>query len=242
MPHSMPSPEVAALTYPDLNSRPKYRNFRHHPLIERTRLAVAFENVMISGLDIAEFDYASCRSIDSDLPPTFVYTYVEEELFLEDPFITALPVEGTVVTENEVYQRCRPSRRLAQVLDRHNIHNRTYFLLRRKDYVYGAVGFTRAEAFSREEIEYLSMVSPPLHQAFTKPVMDRFAADNLRLSSGELECLRMASMGLTTDEISIATGFQKNTINTYFQLASKKLYATNRSQAIAEALRRHLID
>ena len=72
--------------------------------------------------------------------------------------------------------------------------------------------------------------------------MDKYAADNLGLSSGELECLLMASMGLTTDEISFATGFQKNTINTYLQLASKELNVTNSSQAIAEALRRHLID
>ncbi|CAN7658815.1 helix-turn-helix domain-containing protein [Rhizobium sp. LjRoot30] len=197
---------------------------------------------MISGLDIADFDYASCRSIDSDLPPAFVYTYFEEELFLEDPFITALPPEQAVVTENDLYQSCPPGRRLSQVLERHNICNRTYFLQRRSDHVYGAVGFTRREAFNPEEIEYLGMISQPLYQAFTKPVMDRFAAENLRLTAGELECLRMASKGMTTEEISAATGFQKNTINTYFQLASKKLDATNRSQAIAEAIRRHLIE
>lgn len=228
--------------FPDLSSWPKHRHFRSHPLVDRTRAAVPFDNVVISGLDIARFDHASCKSIDSDLPPSFVSTYYEEELYRNDPFVIGISATESVLVEADVYVRHPISERLSYVLESHNIRNRTYFLLKRGNHVYAAVGFTRQQPFTEEERSYLQMIAQPLHRAFTKPIMDRFAAEHLKLSHGEVECLRLASTGLTTDEIAEATGLQKNTINTYFQLAARKLGAINRPQAIAEALRRMLID
>lgn len=86
------------------------------------------------------------------------------------------------------------------------------------------------------------MVAKLIHQRFTQPFMEKFAAESLKLHPGEIECLQLASVGLTTDEMAKATGYQANTINIYLEWAAKKLGAKNRSQAVAEALRRGLIE
>jgi len=46
---------------------------------------------------------------------------------------------------------------------------------------------------------------------------------------------------LTSDGIAKATGYQVDTVNSYVKSAVKKLGASNRTQAIAEAIRRRLI-
>lgn len=242
----MPHAEIAVrndnMEFADLASLPKHRFFRNHPLIDRSRRAVTFNNVTISGLDLCNFDYASFRSVDSDMPPSFIYTYYEEALFRDDPMVADAATTDGVLVEEDVYREHPPTERLAYVLQCHNIRNRTVFPLKRDCLVYGAVEFTRQAPFSEEEIIYLKMLSEPLHLAFTKPIMDRFGAETMKLTTAEIDCLRLASHGMTTEEIAEKTGYQRNTVNTYFQLSSKKLGAANRSQAIAEAIRRQLIE
>jgi DNA-binding CsgD family transcriptional regulator len=72
--------------------------------------------------------------------------------------------------------------------------------------------------------------------------MERFAADELKLSAGELICLRLASKGMTSDQIATESGYQVDTVNTYIKHATRKIGATNRTQAIAEGIRRRLIE
>jgi LuxR family transcriptional regulator len=64
----------------------------------------------------------------------------------------------------------------------------------------------------------------------------------MKLSKGELACLVQASLGLTSENIAKATGYQAETVNSYIKSATKKLGAANRTQAIAQAIRRRLID
>jgi LuxR family transcriptional regulator len=71
--------------------------------------------------------------------------------------------------------------------------------------------------------------------------MERFAAEHMRLSKGEMACLAQASLGLTSEGIAKSTGYQLDTVNSYVKSATKKLGAVNRTQAIAEAIRRRLI-
>jgi DNA-binding CsgD family transcriptional regulator len=63
---------------------------------------------------------------------------------------------------------------------------------------------------------------------------------NLRrtpLKSREIECLKWASLGKTTEEISIILGISSHTINEYFQSSIAKLSTVNRTQAVATAIR-----
>lgn len=85
------------------------------------------------------------------------------------------------------------------------------------------------------------MVSPVLHDAFIGPILERFGAEHLKLTAGELAALQGASRGLTSDAIAVETGLQPQTIDSYIKTAKKKLGAKNRTQAVADAIRRKLI-
>ncbi len=62
-----------------------------------------------------------------------------------------------------------------------------------------------------------------------------------RLSGREIECLRWAAAGKSSDEIAIILGISAYTVSSYFKSAAKKLGAVNRMQAIASAMRMKLI-
>lgn len=62
-----------------------------------------------------------------------------------------------------------------------------------------------------------------------------------KLSSREIECLRWAAAGKSSDEIGIILGISAYTVSSYFKSATRKLQAVNRMQAIACALRLKLI-
>ena len=62
------------------------------------------------------------------------------------------------------------------------------------------------------------------------------------LSRRERECLQWTASGKTTWEIAGILEISQNTIDGYIASATRKLGAVNRTQAVAEALRRGLID
>ena len=62
-----------------------------------------------------------------------------------------------------------------------------------------------------------------------------------RLSGREIECLRWAAAGKSSDEIAIILGISAYTVSSHFKSAAKKLGAVNRMQAIASAMRMKLI-
>lgn len=71
-----------------------------------------------------------------------------------------------------------------------------------------------------------------------------FVAETARrekLSSREIECLRWAAAGKSSDEIAIILGISVYTVSSYFKSATRKLQAVNRMQAIAIAMRLRLI-
>ncbi|WP_111563639.1 LuxR family transcriptional regulator [Rhizobium sp. AN80A] len=227
--------------YIDLRSVPKHRYFGRNDMIDRLRKAVPFDYIFISGLDVDHYRFGQGYSIDTDLPPAFVEAYMDDEVLRQDPFIKATKASGTVVTESEVYKDHEPPQRLLYLQRTFGVHNRTIVPVLRDSTVYGAVGFTRMTSFDADEIAFLSLVSESIHTAFTKPLLERFAADQMRLTKGEIACLAQASLGLTSEGIAKATGYQVETVNSYIKSATKKLGASNRTHAIAEAIRRRLI-
>lgn len=226
----------------DLSSVPRHRFIQNHAFITRLRQAVNFDYVMISGLDIEGFQFGTAQSIDTDFPPAFLEAYYEEKFHLTDPYVQACKNARRVIIESEALEGVVRNERLAYLLETFNIRNRTLFPIRRGDLVYGSVGFTRTVAFDADELAFLGAVATAVHQEITGPLMRKFAATELRLSSGEVTCLRLASGGLTSEQIAAESGYQVDTVNTYIKNATKKIGATNRTQAIAEAIRRGLID
>ncbi len=226
----------------DLQSVPPRRHFGRNDLIDRFRRAVPFDYIVISGLDVEDYRFGKGHSIDTDLPPAYMESYAADALSKEDPFVIAAKATLSTVVERDVYAVSPPPPRLAYLAEMFGVHNRTLFPVKRSGLVYGAVCFTRKEPFEADEIAFLEIISEPIHTVVTRPLMERFAAQQLRLSRGEIACLAQASLGLTSEEIAAATEYQVDTVNTYIKAAVKKLGAANRSQAVAEAIRRRLID
>ncbi|MQY46929.1 GAF domain-containing protein [Rhizobiales bacterium RZME27] len=229
--------------FADLASVPRTRIFHHHPFIERLRRAVHFDFIAVSGLDIDRFRFGNGQSIDTNLPPGYIETYAAEKLYLRDPLVAAsLASSGNVLCDADVFTDTPPPERLHQLMSSFGVRNRTLFPLKRGEHLYGAITFMRTTRFDADEIDFLKRICEVTHVAMTKPLMDRFATDTMRLSSGELICLRLASHGLTSERIAAESGYQVDTVNTYMKSAVKKVGATNRTEAIAEAIRRRLIE
>jgi LuxR family transcriptional regulator, quorum-sensing system regulator BjaR1 len=62
-----------------------------------------------------------------------------------------------------------------------------------------------------------------------------------QLSGREIECLKWTAAGKTAYEISIITGLSHRTVEHYLINSMRKLNATNRVQAVAEAVRSRVI-
>lgn len=200
-----------------------------------------FDFFAVSGLDLDGYRFGSGHSIDTDVPPAFLDAYYGDDLLKSDPFVMASMSAAKVIVEEEVYAGTPPPQRLQYLARTFGVLNRTLFPIRRGDVVFGAVTFSRAAPFSEEEIEFLGEIAETTHRVLTRPIMDKFSAQTLKLIEGEITCLRFASLGKTTDEIAAASGYTPDTVNSYMKTAIRKLNAENRVHAIAEAIRRGLI-
>ncbi len=227
--------------YVDLRSVPRHRHFVRHSIVDRMRLAVPFDHIAISGLDIDGYRFGQATSIDSDFPPAFIEAYAAEGLVGNDPFVKAAKSGQGIVVESEVWKTCEPPQRLLYLMRSFKILNRTLIPVRRNDIVYGGVCFTRVHPFDAEELAFLELVAEPVHTTIVRPLMEKFATAQMKLTAGEVACLTQASFGLTSEAIAAVTGYQADTVNSYIKNAIKKLGCANRTQAIAEALRRRLI-
>jgi len=228
--------------FPDLQSVPKYRRLANNPLVDKIALAVPFDFIAVSGLDVDDFRFGERISSDTTFPPAFIEAYIADGLGQHDPFVIAARKATATVIEAEVYASHEPPSRLTYLARTFGIHNRTLFPVVRNDVVYGAITLTRSEPFDRDEITFMEVIAESVHSAVTQPLRERFVAEQMRLTTGELACLAEASFGLTSDEIARATGYQTDTVNSYIKSAIKKLDVGNRTHAIAEAIRRKLIN
>ncbi len=98
---------------------------------------------------------------------------------------------------------------------------------------------TRAP-LTRPELTELHFAALQLFECLEKTFVAATASRE-KLSSREVECLRWAAAGKSSDEIAIILGISVYTVSSYFKSATRKLQAVNRMQAIAIALRHRLI-
>ena len=98
---------------------------------------------------------------------------------------------------------------------------------------------TRAP-LARPELTELHFAALQLFECLEKTFVAATAGRE-KLSTREVECLRWAAAGKSSDEIAIILGISVYTVSSYFKSATRKLQAVNRMQAIAIALRLRLI-
>lgn len=226
----------------DLASLPKRRHFSSHPFVDRLRRAVPFDFIAITGLDFDNYRHGSGASVDTDLPPAFLDAYYGDGMLKLDPFVAASQKARGPLTEDEVYRTQAMPERLRYLKESFGVHNRTLFPLLRSDVLYGAITVSRATPFEKDEIDFLKEIVPATYMAVTRPILEKFQAQSLKLSEGEIICLRLSSHGRTSEAIAAESGYAVDTVNTYIKSAIKKLGATNRVHGVAEAIRRRLID
>lgn len=237
--HNPSFEDVQLASAADLKSLPRTRRISQNYLLESLRRSVAFDHVAICGLDIDGFELSTGKSFDTDLPPLFVEKYVEAEWYARDPLIEAAKIGQKVLTD-EVGSPSMPQE-LGEILSFFNLRNRALVPIGRQSKTFGGVLFTRSAPFRVDELAYLEFIARPLYEAVVQPLMDKFAAVELQLTAGEVNCLRHAELGLTSDEIAAELGYAAQTVNAYILSATRKLKANNRTHAIATALRRGLL-
>ncbi|MDL2408103.1 LuxR C-terminal-related transcriptional regulator [Rhizobium calliandrae] len=227
--------------YRSLSAVPTHRILRNNGVVDKLRQSVGLKHIAVAGLDIDGYHFGGGRSSETSFPPAYVETYFAEELHLSDPLVILSRRRNAPTTEEEALDTIVAPARLEYLNRSFDIRNRFLVPVARNDRVYGGVCFTSDRPFAESERQLLAFLAEPLHKSVTRPVMDRFAASACCLSEGELLCLAMASKGLTSDEIAATSEYQAETVNTYLKRAARKLGATNRTHAIAEAIRRQII-
>jgi len=101
----------------------------------------------------------------------------------------------------------------------------------------------RRSAIARDLGDMLVFVNY-FHEIFMRAVVAKKVsprAAGMKLSARELECLRLAAGGLTTELIAKKLGIAASTAQFHFNSIRSKLSATNRQEAIARAIRDGLI-
>jgi len=229
------------LDYPDLRSVPAQRRLNDEPLLRRMRDAVSFDYIWVCGLDLPGFEAGTARSVDTDFPPLFVEKYIAANFNERDPLVLSAYRERRPLSDLEAYKQFGSPSGLQSLLADFRIFGRAIIPVERHGVSFGAVIVARTSAFLPDELDYLALVAPPLHDRVTKSIMARYGADFLRLSATEMRCLALCEQGLTSEQIAVECGLLPQTINGYFLAAAKKLGATNRVQTVAMAIRRGLI-
>lgn len=240
VPFSLFEPD-AFKNYTDLRSLPPHRRIRLNFLTEYLRSGIKFDCVTIGGLKLAGFEFGNGRSIDSDMPPLMIEQYFGRDLGRSDPLVPAGLAARAVITEEEASDQLGVSNDVTALLRQFGVKNRTLIPIMTGDNIYGCVIFTRDQPFTNDEKQFLSFIASPLHTAFTKPILDRYASQHLEITPGELLCLQFASRGLTSEEIASESGYEVRTIDSYIRSVTKKMKVSNRVEAVAEAIRRGLI-
>jgi DNA-binding CsgD family transcriptional regulator len=217
----------------------------HATIIERVRRAVEFNGFAFSGLDLDHCRVGRGLYLATNLPEAMSQLYVREQLIAVDPIARRLSEDCPVVrwqdVKDDVDLDDPKAAQLLQLLEFYAVAPRTTFSFWSRGQMYGAATFTRDRPFDEAEIQVLSVLAKAVHGYLAYPVVQ---AINLRLAltKGELLCLRGAAEGLTSEEIALRVDYTLETVNTYLKSATKKLSAGNRTQAIAQAIRRGIIE
>ena len=223
----------------------RLKGTEHHlPLVERLRRIVPFDDFSFTGLDLEGCDVGQGIYLASSLPQGFTRAYTEKKFVEIDPLVSLISPQRPLGSWEEAIDRHgrddTRSQHIFQALRKFDVGPRTGVALWNKGRMYGSAIFTRAKPFTDDELMMLEMFTPSLHASLAKPVI-MAVNRRLRLSRGEILCLELAAAGLTSEEIAADSPNTYETVTTYLKAATRKLKASNRSHAIAEALRRRII-
>jgi DNA-binding CsgD family transcriptional regulator len=211
--------------------------------IESIRRVVPFRNILISGLDIDGLGPGTGTHLLSDFPPDYIAEYYARGLAAIDPLMVMVRRGVAISRDSEAFATLAARRSGHEVLDllrRHAIQERTVIIISQAGKSFGSVAVISEKPLSEDDCALLRHFALSLHAEVAAPILVALNTA-LRLTRGELRCLASAARGLTSEDIAKAQSYSVETVNTYLKSATRKLGANNRTQAVAEALRRQLI-
>lgn len=212
-------------------------------LIEAIKRIVPFRNILISGIDLHGHGPGTGTHLLSDFPPEYLAEYYARRLGEVDPLFAMLRQGFPVSRDSEAFatpQARRKGQAVMDLLRRHDIVERTIIIVAQAGKPLGSIAVISDAPLSEDQCALLKHFALSLHAEVAAPVLGALNA-GLRLTRGELRCLERAAAGLTSDEIARAEDYSVETVNTYLKSATRKLGASNRTQAVVQAMRRQLI-
>jgi LuxR family transcriptional regulator, quorum-sensing system regulator BjaR1 len=184
-------------------------------------------------------------SIICNWPAELLNRYDQIGIFKDSPIVTRL--KNSVIpfrfdlSNVPPGDRVGPLGEVVELLYHHNMPRGIYFP------VHDAFGNRAAIVYSGDrpaagidEMLQLSMISALLYERISQlKYADEKPAEEL--SDREIECLILTSTGKTSAEIAETLHVSEHSVNHYLNRAAKKLGTSNRTQAVAKALRIGLI-
>ncbi len=213
-------------------------------LLRQVATEAGFSHFMVARPPSGDGQRFQDRLVLSNWPADLVRQYDQSEAFAASPVVerlrqTRLPVYGDATLLLPAGQPADPA--LHAAFSTLGIASVFAVMMQTAD----DQGFIFTLAGSRALPEMDEV--PRLYFALLQ-IMDRYertmtsrAATTERLSMREVECLRWAAAGKSSDEIAIILGISAYTVSSYFKTATRKLGAVNRMQAIARAIRLKLL-
>lgn len=213
-------------------------------VVDIVKRGVYFEYIHIAGIDAGRRGVGTGTIIYTDWPEDFLRQYVQEKWYVHDPVVVALLMKRAIVHPADAHEVAKGDVRAEEIARRcqeRSLPLPTVVPVFQLQRMTGSVGFARHQPFSPDEVHFLSVVAPELHRSFA---MDErvVTGPEQQLTEREIECLRHASTGMTSEEISGVMPLAAATVTAHLRNAAGKLNAANRVQAIAEAIRRGIID
>jgi DNA-binding CsgD family transcriptional regulator len=230
-----------ALRY--LAGRPANDDASGTALLETLRRIVPFDQYCISGLDIDGCQVGGGIFLSSNFSREFLEEYTESQLLQVDALAQKVSEQSPIASWHEIPPADiteKGAQDFEELLRRNEILPRTGFSFWRDGRLNSAVIFGRTRPFIDQELAILDIFSEPLHSATALPILTALN-ENLRLSPGEIKCLRAAADGMSSEQIASDVGYATDTVNSYLKSAMKKMGATNRTQAVVSAVRRKII-
>lgn len=213
-------------------------------VIENVRKVVPFDYYFFSGVNLDNCHTGDFMLLMSDMPTGGVEAYHQSGLVKFDPLVTCVTPEKPVLAWADVPKEifAKPEvQALVRLLEQYQIPPRLIISLWNEDReFYGTVGFARQAPFLPHEIAMLEWFGTRFHHDLCEPVLRGFN-QQIGLTPSEKSCLELSSQGLTSDQIGEKLSISSETVNTYFKAIVKKMGASSRIQAVADAIRLELI-
>lgn len=105
---------------------------------------------------------------------------------------------------------------------------------------YGTIVVTSARPLTDAEHEYLEFVAVPTSHHLVGASCGRGTSETSSDQRRDPVC-GSGVAGLTSETIARRTAYSVETVNSYLKSATKKVGVSNRTEAVAEAVRRRLI-